>query len=303
MYEVRTVTYKSDDDTITGQLFLPKDASDKVPCYVIIGPASFVKEQSPMQYAPRLAGQGFAALIFDPRYFGESGGQPRQFADPASQVDDLKASVTFLETIPEVDSSDIRMLGVCMGSNWATEAAASDSRVKQLTVIAGAYISRKDMIARYYKDEADFEASLRTLEERLETYRKDGKVDYQPMVDPDIDRSFFTIPLPRAWYPSWDQHDVMPYKGLWENKIATISEYGLWSFDVAGSFSRLTVPVLMINSEHSATPLAVTQELFEMIPHDAKTAVNLGEQIQTQFYDDPVTIDAVVDTMTATPTS
>lgn len=299
MYEVKTVTYPSHEDTITGTLFFPENRSDQVPCYLIIGPICYVKEQAPLQYATRLAGQGFAALIFDPRYFGESSGNPRQFDDPASKVNDLKASITFLETLPQVDSSDIRILGVCMGSNWATEAAASDDRVNQLTVVAGAYLSRKDMVASS-TSESEFDTYLRTLEKRLEAYRQDGIVEYQTMVDPDIDHSFFTMPVPRAWYPSWAQHDVLPYKGLWENRIATLSEYGLWSFDVAQAFSKLTVPVLMIDSEHSATSLAVVQELFEMIPHENKTAVNLGEPIQTQFYDDPVTIDSVVNTMVST---
>jgi hypothetical protein len=34
-----------------------------------------------------MAARGFAALAFDHRYFGEGGGQPRQFENPAAKVD------------------------------------------------------------------------------------------------------------------------------------------------------------------------------------------------------------------------
>jgi hypothetical protein len=40
-------------------------------------PICSVKEQSPLQYATRLAEKDFVTLCFDARGFGESQGQPR----------------------------------------------------------------------------------------------------------------------------------------------------------------------------------------------------------------------------------
>jgi fermentation-respiration switch protein FrsA (DUF1100 family) len=48
----------------------------------------------------RLAQLGYAALVVDPRYRGESGGEPRCYENPAAKVEDLRAAVSFLSDRP-----------------------------------------------------------------------------------------------------------------------------------------------------------------------------------------------------------
>ena len=43
-----------------------------------------------------LAERGLAALAFDHRFFGESGGEPRQFENPAAKIEDIRNAVTAL---------------------------------------------------------------------------------------------------------------------------------------------------------------------------------------------------------------
>ena len=64
---------------------------------VTTGPLTSVKEQATGAYARALAERGFAALSFDHRYFGESGGQPRQFENPAAKIEDIGSAVTYLQ--------------------------------------------------------------------------------------------------------------------------------------------------------------------------------------------------------------
>ena len=75
-------------------LYLPADRP--VAAVVTTGPLTSVKEQATGAYARALSARGFAALAFDHRTFGESGGQPRQFEQPEGKAADVTAAVTAL---------------------------------------------------------------------------------------------------------------------------------------------------------------------------------------------------------------
>src|SRR3954467_5851852 len=121
MFDVRMDTVSASDgervtftsgETIVGRLYPAAFGSDPAPAVAIIGPMTFVKEHAPVQYARRLADNGYAALIFDPRYRGESGGEPRCLEDPVAKVEDLRAAVSFLATRPEIDADRLAVVGI-----------------------------------------------------------------------------------------------------------------------------------------------------------------------------------------------
>ena len=64
-------------------LHLPDDGDGAPPrpAVVLSTPGSSVKEQIGANYASRLAARGIAALVFDPGYQGESGGEPRDLEE------------------------------------------------------------------------------------------------------------------------------------------------------------------------------------------------------------------------------
>ena len=86
--------FACDGDHLVGTLFWP----EQTPLAVIVttGPLTSVKEQATGAYAKALAERGFAALAFDHRYFGESGGAPRQFENPTAKIADIRAAVAEL---------------------------------------------------------------------------------------------------------------------------------------------------------------------------------------------------------------
>src|SRR3954453_7927957 len=53
-------------------------------------------------FAARFADAGYAALVFDHRGFGDSGGEPDRF-DPARQLEDWHAAIAFARALPDVD--------------------------------------------------------------------------------------------------------------------------------------------------------------------------------------------------------
>jgi alpha-beta hydrolase superfamily lysophospholipase len=79
-------------------------------------------------FAERFAAAGFAALVFDHRGFGDSGGEADLF-DPARQLEDWRAAIAFARSPPEVDPERVATFGSSMGGGNALAAAAADPRV------------------------------------------------------------------------------------------------------------------------------------------------------------------------------
>ena len=79
-------------------------------------------------FAERFAAAGFGALVFDHRGFGDSGGE-RDVFDPAQQLDDWRAAITFARTLPGVDLERIVTFGSSMGGGNALAAAAQDPQI------------------------------------------------------------------------------------------------------------------------------------------------------------------------------
>jgi cephalosporin-C deacetylase-like acetyl esterase len=73
---------------------------------------------------------GMAALIFDYRNLGASDGDVRQHIDPWAQIEDYKASLSFLESRDDIDSDRLGVWGISYSGGHAILLAALDDRVK-----------------------------------------------------------------------------------------------------------------------------------------------------------------------------
>jgi fermentation-respiration switch protein FrsA (DUF1100 family) len=115
---------------IAGDLYVPSDASNRLPALAVSGPFGAVKEQSAGLYANELARRGFVTLAFDPSFTGESGGEVRDVASPEIFTEDFSAAVDFLGLQNVVDRDRIGLQGICGLSGMAITAATGDSRIK-----------------------------------------------------------------------------------------------------------------------------------------------------------------------------
>jgi alpha-beta hydrolase superfamily lysophospholipase len=79
-------------------------------------------------FAERFAEAGFAALVFDHRGFGESGGEADRF-DPRMQLEDWSTAISFARSLPGSDPKRVATFGSSMGGGNALAAAAMDPRV------------------------------------------------------------------------------------------------------------------------------------------------------------------------------
>ena len=116
--------------TLAADLYIPKNATGKLPAIAVSGPFGAVKEQASGLYAQTLAERGFLTIAFDPSYTGESGGQPRNVASPDINTEDFSAAVDYLATRDDVDAERIGILGICGWGGFAINAAAMDTRIK-----------------------------------------------------------------------------------------------------------------------------------------------------------------------------
>lgn len=145
--------------TLAADMYIPKNAEGgKLAAIAVSGPFGAVKEQASGLYAQTLAERGFLTLAFDPSYTGESSGEPRHVASPDINTEDFSAAVDFLNTLDQVDSERIGILGICGFGGMGLNAAAMDTRIKATVtstmydmsrVNANGYFDAMDADARY----------------------------------------------------------------------------------------------------------------------------------------------------------
>lgn len=70
---------------------------------VVAHPNGGGKEQVSGLFAQTLAEAGVVTIAFDAACQGESGGAPRQIDKPQNRVEDIRASIDFLENVKEID--------------------------------------------------------------------------------------------------------------------------------------------------------------------------------------------------------
>ena len=155
--------------TLAADLYVPKDATGKLPAIAVCGPFGAVKEQCSGLYAQTLAERGFLTIAFDPSFTGESGGQPRFMASPDINTEDFQAAVDFLSTNEKVDPDRIGILGICGWGGLALNAAALDTRVK--ATVASTMYDMTRVTANGYFDSEDSEAARFAKKEALNAQR------------------------------------------------------------------------------------------------------------------------------------
>jgi uncharacterized protein len=292
-YSVQRVVFKSGGLDLVGNVFIPAGGGVK-PAIAVIGPVAYIKEQAPLQYASRLAREGFATLIFDPRHHGESAGEPRRLESRRAKVEDLQAAVAFLAARPDVDAKRIHVLGVCQGVNWAVEAAANEPLVRSVSIVAGHYLM-PETAALYLGGPENVAARIARARESQAAFERNGQVDYIPIVSlTDRDALLTARPIHDFYYHWADRGPFAAHRGLWENRITRMSEADIWGHRIDEQLKRLDKPVLMVHSDRAASGPQIPRRLFEVIATKDKQAVWLEGRNQIQFYQDPMTIDMVV---------
>lgn len=122
------IDFRSGEDTCAAWLYRPLHAPGPLPVVVMAHGLSGTRRDRLGAFAERFAVAGLAALVFDHRGFGDSGGEPDLF-DPARQLEDWQAAIAHARSLPDIDPDRVATFGSSMGGGNALAAAAADPRV------------------------------------------------------------------------------------------------------------------------------------------------------------------------------
>jgi fermentation-respiration switch protein FrsA (DUF1100 family) len=113
-------------DRIAAWLYRPEGADGPVPAVVMAHGFTATREESLNRFAGRFAESGFAALTFDYRGFGDSGGDERQVLSIPRQLEDVAAALGFVRGLEGIDPARIALWGSSFGGGMTLETASAD---------------------------------------------------------------------------------------------------------------------------------------------------------------------------------
>ena len=288
-HRVERIQFSSAGESMAGLLCLPAGAPAKRPGVVLLGPFGFVKEQSPAEYATRLANAGIVALIFDARCSGESGGKPRRHESPMNKIADTHAAIDYLASRAEVDVDRLGALGICQGCSEMIAVAAAEPRIKALGLVSGQYIYAENIDKFFGGGGPTRDQRIARGRAAKARYDANGQVDYTEVVSLTDKSAGLPWPPIHDWYMPWTSAK-WGAPSRWENRYTTMSDAEVWTFDVDAHAVKLHKPTLIVHGEQSDGGPEAAQHVYALIPAKQKKLQIVPGVFHTRFYDDPLVI-------------
>ena len=123
------VRFRSADADCAAWLYPPQGSACEGACVVLAHGFGGTREARLDAYAERFAAAGFAAVVFDYRCHGASGGEPRLLIDVERQQADWRAAIEFARAVDGVDPERIVAWGTSFSGGHVVEVAAADPRI------------------------------------------------------------------------------------------------------------------------------------------------------------------------------
>ncbi|KAG0325194.1 hypothetical protein BGZ99_000971 [Dissophora globulifera] len=278
------VAFRSNGLKLSGHLYVPKSTSagKKLPAIAVVHPFGGVKEQTAGVYADVLAQTGdFVALAFDRRHQGASEGEPRQLEDGWGMVEDVKAAVTYLSTLDNVDPNRIGVLGICAGGGYAVCATTTDPRIKATATVSGVDIGSfmhklpKEQMLKMIADGAL---------DRIQ-YARTGAVNYVPIL-PQLNEVTKDTPTLMAEGAEYYLTPRGQYK-------TSINRTATWSYDMLAHYNSFKMldwmvprPLLFIAGSEADT-LGYSEDAFAKA-QDPKELFLIQGRTHIDLYDKSV---------------
>jgi fermentation-respiration switch protein FrsA (DUF1100 family) len=191
-------------------------------------------------FARHFANVGFAALIFDYRYLGDSEGEPRGQVIPSEQCDDYRNAITFLMQRPEVDSLRVGVWGTSYAGGHVLHLGAFDRRVRavvsQVPLVDGWENAQRLMRQDKFRD------FLQLLSEDRAHRQDSGQIRYYKVVAPEGEPCVLTTPPSYDWFMK-----AAKTAPGWRNEVTVESLEGFLEYCPGAAVARISpTPLLMV---------------------------------------------------------
>lgn len=269
---------------LAADLYNPQNAQGRLAAIVVSGPYGAVKEQVSGRYAQTLAEYGFLTIAFDPSYYGESGGTPRNLTSPEISTEDFSAAVDYLSVRKDVDAQRIGILGICGWGGFALNAAANDPRIKA-TVTSTMYdMSRVNANGYFDKMTVDdrYELRKKLSEQRTEdylagNYERDGGV-VNPVPE---DAPLFVKQYHDYYKTERGYHRRSPNSNNGINKTATLAFINM---PILSYIEEIRSAVLLVHGEQAHSRY-FSEDAFKRLKGENKEILIIPGANHTDLYD------------------
>jgi uncharacterized protein len=182
------IYFMSQGYKLAGDLYLPGnfDAAKKYPTVIYTRPGTQVKEQTGATYGQKLAAKGYAFFCFDPRNFGDSEGEIRNYESIHNMVPNTTDAISFLRTLQFVDREKFYGLGACAGAPYICNVAIGDARIKAVATLVGNFDAAASLFGAYPKEVVA--QMMKVAAEGKQKYYETGEYETAPI--------FGGMPLP-----------------------------------------------------------------------------------------------------------
>jgi uncharacterized protein len=213
-FEEHLVEFHNGDVKLAGSLLLPK-SEKPLPAVIFVHGAGPQTREPYREAAEYFARQGIAALIYDKRGVGKSGGTYESRAPYENLVNDSLAGVGLLQQRSEIASSQIGMWGLSQG---ASIIAAAASRSDDIQFVVGVGASVADGMMYYYRDNLFRKYGLsETLRDVAEKAQLGQDTLFFDLRDESLPSTFApkSYPTPEQYLsPEWSQVN-QPVLAMW----------------------------------------------------------------------------------------
>lgn len=269
---------------LAADLYKPKNAQGRLAAIAVSGPYGAVKEQVSGRYAQTLAEYGFLTIAFDPSYYGESGGTPRNMTSPEISTEDFSAAVDYLSVRKDVDAQRIGILGICGWGGFALNAAANDPRIKA-TVTSTMYdMSRVNANGYFDKMTVNdrYELRKRLSEQRTKdylagNYERDGGV-VNPVPE---DAPLFVKQYHDYYKTERGYHRRSPNSNDGINKTATLAFINM---PILSYIEEIRSAVLLVHGEQAHSRY-FSEDAFKRLKGENKEILIIPRANHTDLYD------------------